>query len=80
MDWGVAQAVECLLCKCEALSSNPSGSHQKKKKKQRTKIPPKPWSPMGVHQITKVLHIKGYSYQGEETAYRMEGNLYQLYI
>jgi hypothetical protein len=33
MDWRVAQAVDCLLCKCEVLSSNPSFT--KKKKKER---------------------------------------------
>jgi hypothetical protein len=31
---GVAQAVECLLCKCETLSSNPSPPRKKKKRKK----------------------------------------------
>jgi hypothetical protein len=29
---GVAEAVECLLCKCEVLNSNPSPTKKKKKK------------------------------------------------
>jgi hypothetical protein len=36
----MTQAVEHLLCKCEALSSN-TLSHQKKKKKTRKKTPAK---------------------------------------
>jgi hypothetical protein len=34
MDWrcNVAQAVEYLLCKCKALSSNPVSTKEKKKK------------------------------------------------
>jgi hypothetical protein len=32
---GLAQAVEHLLCKCKALSSNPVPSKKKKKKKKR---------------------------------------------
>jgi hypothetical protein len=32
-----------------------------------------------LHQIKK-LHSKGNSHQTEETAYRVEENLYQLYI
>jgi hypothetical protein len=32
---GVAQGVECLLCKCKALSSNPSVTKKKKKEKKR---------------------------------------------
>jgi hypothetical protein len=35
MNWGVAQAVERLLCKCKALSSSPV--LQKKKKKKPTR-------------------------------------------
>jgi hypothetical protein len=34
---GMAQAVECLLCKCKALSSN--SRTKKKKKKRKKKIP-----------------------------------------
>jgi hypothetical protein len=29
---GMVQAVECLLCKCKALSSNPSPTKEKKKR------------------------------------------------
>jgi hypothetical protein len=32
MDWSVPQVIEHLLCKCEALSSNPSLTKKKKKK------------------------------------------------
>jgi hypothetical protein len=35
MDWRVGQAVDCLLCKCEVLSSNPSFTKKKKKRKKR---------------------------------------------
>jgi hypothetical protein len=34
---GVMQAVERLLCKCEAPSSNPQSHKKKKKKKERKK-------------------------------------------
>jgi hypothetical protein len=33
----VAQVIECLLCKCEALSSNPSLTKKKKKRKKKKK-------------------------------------------
>jgi hypothetical protein len=33
---------------------------------------------MGLHQIKKLLHRKGNSYQYEESAYRMGENLYHL--
>jgi hypothetical protein len=32
---GAAQAVECLLCNCEALNSNPSSTEKKKKKPKK---------------------------------------------
>jgi hypothetical protein len=32
---GVTQAVQCLLCKCEALSINPSPTKKKRKKKKK---------------------------------------------
>jgi hypothetical protein len=35
MDGGVAQAVEFLLCKYKALSSNPSSIKKKKKEKRK---------------------------------------------
>jgi hypothetical protein len=31
MDWKVIQAVECLLCKHETLSSNPNSTKKKKR-------------------------------------------------
>jgi hypothetical protein len=34
---GVAQVVECLLCKCKALSTNPSPTKKKRKKRKFTK-------------------------------------------
>jgi hypothetical protein len=37
---GVVQAVRCLLCKHEALSSNSSQSQKKKKKKEKKYLPP----------------------------------------
>jgi hypothetical protein len=36
MDGGVTQAIECLLCKWKALTSNPSTTKKKKKKTQIT--------------------------------------------
>jgi hypothetical protein len=35
---------------------------------------------MGLHQIKKLLHIKENNFQNQETAYRLEGNLCQLFI
>jgi hypothetical protein len=32
---GVAQVLECLLCKCEALSSNPRTTKNKRKQKNK---------------------------------------------
>jgi hypothetical protein len=32
---GVAQVVECLLCKCKVLNSNPSPTKKKERKKER---------------------------------------------
>jgi hypothetical protein len=34
----VAQVVECLLCKCKALSSNPTPTTKKKKKLQQSEV------------------------------------------
>jgi hypothetical protein len=37
MDWRVAQVLEQLLCKCKALSSNPSPMKERKKEKKKEK-------------------------------------------
>jgi hypothetical protein len=50
MDWRCGSRVECLLCKCEALSSNPSNTKKKKKKDigdEEAVEKRKSWHPIG---------------------------------
>jgi hypothetical protein len=58
MDWGVAQVVKCLLCKCEALNSNPSPTKKKNPKKRPTKTSQVLWL-ITVIQATQETRSRG---------------------